>query len=656
MPTRQYGPRRIRPLGLTTIAVVALLVGACDSQRIIGPTSNVERLGPQQALTASPTSVEFYIHAHQDDWQLFMGDRVYYALQGGNRVVFVYATAGDAGLDQRYWETREAAAQASVDSIAGAGSWTCASQTIATHAVRRCTKGKTVSYYLRMPGGNGSDGMGYGKGSLVLLRDSARVTTAIDGSTTYVSWSDFHNTIAGIVDLESSDPTLVSVKVHAPDYNRTLNPGDHPDHWATADAVQAAAALRGWSMSWYVDYEIRRKSINLSAFDQAIKQKEFYAYDDVMLAAGYETLKNDTWYQAWLWRTYFRVEQPAAPKAPSNLTVTAVASSQIDLSWKDNASNESGFKIERAPDDNGVAGTYTQIATAITNVTSYSDTGLGAGTRYWYRVRAHNGGGHSGYSNAAAATTLVDPQPPASATSLVATANSPTQVDLTWNPGSGATSHKLHRSTVSGFTPNESNRIATVGAVGSHSDLSAQQNTTYYYLVVASNSTGDAPPSNEASATTPGMTQSPSAPTSLVATAVSMSQINLTWTDNASNESGFKIERAPDNNGAPGAYTQIATVGANTTSYSNTGLSAGTRYWYRVRAYNADGDSGYSNESSATTNDTPPSSLTVKGYTSGGKGKGANKADLSWTRGTGALVDVWRNNSKIAAGVSNAGS
>jgi hypothetical protein len=97
-------------------------------------------------------------------------------------------------------------------------------------------------------------------------------------------------------------------------------------------------------------------------------------------------------------------------------------------------------------------------------------------------------------------------------------------------------------------------------------------------------------------------------------------------------------------------------VGANTTSYSNTGLSAGTRYWYRVRAYNADGDSGYSNESSATTNDTPPSSLTVKGYTSGGKGKGANKADLSWTRGTGVLVDVWRNNSKIAAGVSNAGS
>src|SRR6185436_6439139 len=75
----------------------------------------------------------------------------------------------------------------------------------------------------------------------------------------------------------------------------------------------------------------------------------------------------------------------------------------------------------------------------------------------------------------------------------------------------------------------------------------------------------------------------PAAPSGLTATAVSSTQINLSWTDNANNESGFRIERKT---GAGGTYAEIATVGANVTSYSNTGLSAGTTYYYRVRAYN----------------------------------------------------------------------
>ena len=75
----------------------------------------------------------------------------------------------------------------------------------------------------------------------------------------------------------------------------------------------------------------------------------------------------------------------------------------------------------------------------------------------------------------------------------------------------------------------------------------------------------------------------PNAPTSLTATAVSSSQINLAWTQNSSDETGFKIERKT---GAAGTYAEIAIVGANVTSYSNTSLSAGTTYFYRVRAYN----------------------------------------------------------------------
>jgi serine protease AprX len=86
-------------------------------------------------------------------------------------------------------------------------------------------------------------------------------------------------------------------------------------------------------------------------------------------------------------------------------------------------------------------------------------------------------------------------------------------------------------------------------------------------------------------------------PSGLAATAASKSQINLSWVDNSVNESGYKIERST--NGT--SYTQIATVGASVTSYASTGLSASTTYYYRVRAYNASGNSSYSNVVSAKT-------------------------------------------------------
>jgi hypothetical protein len=88
------------------------------------------------------------------------------------------------------------------------------------------------------------------------------------------------------------------------------------------------------------------------------------------------------------------------PAAPTNLTAEPVSSSQIGLTWKDNANNETGFKIER---DSEV------IDTVGANVTSYSDTGLQASTTYTYRVRAYNNAGNSSYSNVASATTDAGP-------------------------------------------------------------------------------------------------------------------------------------------------------------------------------------------------------------------------------------------------------
>jgi len=90
----------------------------------------------------------------------------------------------------------------------------------------------------------------------------------------------------------------------------------------------------------------------------------------------------------------------------------------------------------------------------------------------------------------------------------------------------------------------------------------------------------------------------PDAPSGLTATAVSISQINLAWTDASVTETGFKIERKT---GSGGTYAQIGTVAANAVSYADTGLTAATTYYYRVRATNSAGDSGYTVEAHATT-------------------------------------------------------
>src|SRR5262245_33748200 len=80
--------------------------------------------------------------------------------------------------------------------------------------------------------------------------------------------------------------------------------------------------------------------------------------------------------------------------------------------------------------------------------------------------------------------------------------------------------------------------------------------------------------------------------------AITAAQLTLSWSDNSTNEVGFRIERRTD---TTGTYAEIATVGVNTASYTDVNLPNGTTYCYRVRAYNAGGTSGYSNEQCATT-------------------------------------------------------
>lgn len=95
----------------------------------------------------------------------------------------------------------------------------------------------------------------------------------------------------------------------------------------------------------------------------------------------------------------------------------------------------------------------------------------------------------------------------------------------------------------------------------------------------------------------------PAAPSSLSATAISTTQIDLTWTDNSSNETSFRVERSP--NGSTG-WASVGTNAADDNTFSNTGLTCGTQYFYRVFAVNGVGDSTASNTANATTSACPP--------------------------------------------------
>ena len=296
---------------------------------------------------------------------------------------------------------------------------------------------------------------------------------------------------------------------------------------------------------------------------------------------------------------YFRIVKgtgaPVLPAAPTNLAANTVSSSQINLTWTDNANNESGFRIEQSTDGTN----FTQIATAGSNAVSLSVTGLSASTTYFYRVASFNSAGDSGFSNTASATTSAPPTSvPAAPSGLNATAVSSSQINLTWTDNANNESgFRIEQSTDgTNFT-----QIATAGSNAvSFSVTGLSASTTYFYRVASFNSAGTSGFSNTASATTSGPPAPvPAAPSGLSATAVSRTQINLSWTDNSGDESGFRIERCKNPNCT--SFVQIAEVGANVTTFADTTVNRNTSYNYRVRAFNAAGNSAYTNTANAKT-------------------------------------------------------
>ena len=289
-----------------------------------------------------------------------------------------------------------------------------------------------------------------------------------------------------------------------------------------------------------------------------------------------------------------------APAAPAEVKAKVISANQIAVSWLDNSRNENGFRIERALDDGSTYPmTWTQIAMVGAGKTNISDVNAMTNVIYNYRVRAFNGSGNSLYSLPIAVriAPLDAPQ------SLAANLNTTNGGNLWWYDGfAGVDGCKVERAPDVGGSPGTWNEIASVNATNSGSsyfqDKNVPPNMTCWYRVRAFNVVATSPYSDPVAVTV----VPPDAPLYMSVNAFA-DKASLSWYDN-SRVSGFKIERAPDAGGNPGTWLEITNIGSNFNSYTDTGMSANTSYWYRVRAYNWVGDSDYT--SPASVNIIPP--------------------------------------------------
>ena len=219
---------------------------------------------------------------------------------------------------------------------------------------------------------------------------------------------------------------------------------------------------------------------------------------------------------------------------------------------------------------------------------------------------------------------------PPAPTGLTTTAGNAT-VSLNWTGSSGATSYNVYRGTSSG---GESSTPIATGLTGtSYTDSSVSNGTTYFYKVAAVNSAGTSGQSNEASAT-PTLPVPP-APTNLTANGGNAT-VSLTWSS-SSGATSYSVYRGTSSGGE--GSTAIGT--STGTSYNDSTATNGTKYYYTVKAVDASGASGASNEASATPSAGAPPAPTGLSATGGNATVG-----LTWSSSSGATsYSVYRGTS-----------
>ncbi|MEM3065674.1 MAG: fibronectin type III domain-containing protein [Candidatus Nitrosotenuis sp.] len=307
----------------------------------------------------------------------------------------------------------------------------------------------------------------------------------------------------------------------------------------------------------------------------------------------------------------------AAPGAPTGLSATAVSPTQINLIWSAPSNIGSspiiGYKIEAK---SGTGSFTTLTSNTGTTSTTYQHTGLTTGTTYTYRVSAVNSVGAGSASSEAAATPTSSSAPaaPSTPTNLVATVSA-SQINLSWSApantgGYPVTGYKIEYKAGSGSYAVLVQNTASVSTTYSHTGITAGQ--TYIYRVYAINSIGTSAASSEVTATSSSSGAGvPGAPLSFAATSAGPTQINLSWSPPSNNGgaaiTGYKIEVKK---GAGSYETLVSNTQSTATSFSHTGLTTGTTYYYRLYAINSAG-TGQASESSATPKETTSPALTA---------------------------------------------
>jgi fibronectin type 3 domain-containing protein len=324
-----------------------------------------------------------------------------------------------------------------------------------------------------------------------------------------------------------------------------------------------------------------------------------------------------------------------APSTPTGVTAP-VTGSTVNLSWTASTDNVGvvRYNVHRSTTSGFTPDVTNRIAQP--TGTSYNDTGLAIGT-YYYKVTAEDAAGNLSTPSAQVSATVADGTPPTAPSGLAAnvTGNS---AALSWTAATdnvGVVRYNVHRGTTSGFTPDATNRIAQPTGT-SYTDNGLAPGT-YFYKVTAEDAAGNVGPVSNTATATVTDTTAPSAPSGLNATG-GAGQASLSWTASTDNVGVvlYNVHRGTTSGFTPSAGNRVGQPTG--TSFTDTGLAAGT-YFYKVTAQDAAGNvSGASNEATATVS-APPTTGLVAAY-GFDAGSGTTVADQSGNGNAGTLTNV----------------
>jgi hypothetical protein len=266
------------------------------------------------------------------------------------------------------------------------------------------------------------------------------------------------------------------------------------------------------------------------------------------------------------------VTTPAILGRPTNLALSAVSTTELKLTWTDNASGEQGFEVQRRK----TGTSFARLKLLPANTLTHTDSGLEPGTKYVYRVRAYSGTHASRFSNQASRKTKRAPAPPSH---LLAVPNDASTITLTWMDRSGTeTGFRIER--LQGADWISAGSVAANVTTFKQTGLTPA--TTYTFQVRAVSGGYVSAPSNSADAKT---WLAPPAPGSLQVTSVTTTSVGLSWVDTSALETGFRIERSTDGVNFTTLTTRPFSPGSGTTqTYTDTSVAHLTTYSYRVRA------------------------------------------------------------------------